>query len=71
MLSSQTTYRSASRASTVLSGASHSDAWAYVAKRGPLPTPQPASDESATGPVRWHGSSRERGHRRVPLMDLA
>jgi len=65
MLSSQTTYRSASRTSTVLSGASHSDAWAYVAKRGPLPKPQPASNESAAGRVRRHGSSRERGHRRV------
>jgi hypothetical protein len=65
MLSSQTTYRSASRTSTVLSGASHSAAWAYVAKRGPSPKPQPPSNESAAGRVRRHGSSRERGHRRV------
>jgi hypothetical protein len=64
MLSPQTTYHSDSRTASVLSGASHSDAWAYVAKRGPLPKPQPASDESAAGRSR-HGSSRKRGHRRV------
>jgi hypothetical protein len=65
MLSSQTTYHSDSRTYSVLSGASHSDAWAYVAKRGPLPKPQPASEGSVAGRVRRHGSSRERGHRRA------
>jgi hypothetical protein len=70
MLSSQTTYHSDSRTSTVLSGASHSDAWAYVAKGGPLPKPQPASNESAAGRVRRHGSSRERRPSPRALIDV-
>ena len=71
MLSSQTTYHSESRTSTVLSGASHSDAWAYVAKGGPLPKPRPASNESAVGRVRRHGSSRERRPSPRALIDIA
>jgi hypothetical protein len=53
MLSSPTTYRSEARTDVqVLPGASHSDAWSYVAGRGPLPTQQPATHDPAAGRVR-------------------
>ncbi len=53
MLSSPTTYRSQARTDVqVLPGASHSDAWSYVAGRGPLPTQQPATHDPAAGRVR-------------------
>ena len=70
MLSSQTTYHSRAGSVQVLPGASHSDAWAYITKNGPLPKPQPSSHDSAAGHVRRHGSSREPGHRRGALTDV-
>ena len=70
MLSSQTTYHSRAGTVRVLPGASHSDAWVYITKGGPLPKPQLSSHDSAAGRVRQHGSSRERG-RRGALADLA
>ena len=71
MLSSQTTYHSQAGTVQVLPGASHSDAWAYVTKGGPLPKPQPSSHDSGAGQLRRHGSSRVRGHRRGALTGLA
>ena len=70
MLSSQTSYHSRAGTVRVLPGASHSDAWVYITKGGPLPKPQLPSHDSAAGRVRQHGSSRERG-RRGALTDLA
>ncbi len=53
MRSAPTTYRSQARTDVqVLPGASHSDAWSYVAGRGPLPTQQPATHDPAAGRVR-------------------
>ena len=53
MLSSPTTSRSQARTDVqVLPGASRSDAWSYVARRGPLPTQQPPTHDPAAGRVR-------------------
>ena len=63
MLSSQTTYHSLAGTARVLPGESHSDAWVYITKGGPLPKAQPSSHDSAAGRGRQYGSSRKRGRR--------
>ncbi len=71
MFSSPTTYRSGSRTIEVLPGESHSAAWAYVTRGGPVPAIYPC--DPVAGQVRRgvHRSSRHPAHRRRALTLVA
>ena len=67
MFSSPTTYRCGLRAVEVLPGESHSAAWAYVARGGPLPESYPCDPVSGRVRRRVHHSSRRQPHPRRAL----
>jgi hypothetical protein len=71
MFSSPTTYRYGSRTVEVLPGESHSAAWAYVARGGPLPESYPCDPVAGRVRRRVHHSSRRRPHRRRALTAVA
>lgn len=64
MFSSPTTYRSGSRTVEVLPGESHSAAWAYVTRGGPVSESYPCDPGAGRVRRRVHQSSRRRPHRR-------